>query len=113
MARKYLDAAELADDDDPVSATVVVGAAVLAGIAAADAACGAVLGQISRGNDHAQSVELVRSILPAGQVAAQDLSHLLALKDQAHYGFGAISAAQATAALRRARQLVEFAARLS
>ena len=65
-----------------------VGAAlsVLAGIAAADAACCSVLGERSRGQDHRQVEQLVATVLPHGPQMAKDLRRLLERKDNAHYG---------------------------
>jgi hypothetical protein len=52
-AEKYLDVAELvATEDSLESHNVATGLAVLAGIAAADAACCKTLGESSRGPDH-------------------------------------------------------------
>lgn len=83
--------------------------AVLAGIAAADAACCAALGRRARGQDHKQAVALVQQVSPGGTEAAKYLDRLLDLKDTAHYGVINVSGAELRSALRRARALVEFA----
>jgi hypothetical protein len=67
--------------------------AVLAGIAASDAACCASLGRRSR-----------------GQEASKTLSRLLDLKDTAQYGLISVSPQKLTPVLRQAHSLVEFAA---
>jgi hypothetical protein len=59
---------------------------VLAGIAAADAICGKVLGQVSRGQDHRQATAMLHGIRDAEKAEAA-LTSLLAIKDDAHYSF--------------------------
>jgi hypothetical protein len=83
--------------------------AVLAGIAAADAACCKALGRRSRSQDHRDAAELVRRVNPGGADAARQLERLLALKDQAQYGFEDIGGQRLNAAGRQARALVAFA----
>jgi len=85
--------------------------AVLAGIAASDAACCAALGRRSRGQDHRQAAGLVEQVEPGGGQAAKALRRLLSLKDEAHYGLFDVSGQDLQAALRQAKALVEFAAR--
>jgi hypothetical protein len=84
-------------------------AAVLAGIAAADAACCKALGERSRSQDHRDAVNVVRDVAPGGPDAAKALSRLLALKDEAHYGFDDVGGQKLEHALRWARALVQFA----
>lgn len=86
--------------------------AVLAGIAASDAACGAALGQRSRGDDHRQALALLGQITPQGAAMRRDLGRLLTIKDDAHYGTLDVSRLRAAAAVRQARRLVEAAERL-
>lgn len=83
--------------------------AVLAGIAAADAACCKALGERSRGQDHRDAVDLLAQVQPEGAQAAAALSRLLALKNDAEYGLKALSAANRDVAVRQARKLAEFA----
>lgn len=74
QARKFLEVAELvrdAEEDVPSSASVAASLAVLAGVAASDAACFLALGRRSRGQSHRDAAELLRKIEPAGQIAAQ------------------------------------------
>ena len=82
---------------------------MLAGIAAADAACCAVFGRRSRGQDHRQAADLVEQIEPDGAAAAKTLRELLDMKDTAHYGLVHIGAPKLKTAVRRAGSLVEFA----
>jgi hypothetical protein len=110
-ARKFLEVAELVASEKEIeeSASCAAALAVLAGIAAADAACCAGLGRRSRGQDHNQAADLVEQIEPGGKAAAKALRELLVLKDTAHYGLVHVSKPKLAAAIRRAHQLVEFA----
>ncbi|MGV9798678.1 hypothetical protein ACWDTP_11545 [Mycobacterium sp. NPDC003449] len=112
QAKAFLDVAELAGgESDPLATPGVAAAlAVLAGIAACDAVCCAVLGQRSRGQDHRQAATLLRQITPDGRTLALDLERLLAIKDDAHYGTLHISTQRTKTALRQARRLVDAAA---
>ncbi|HEY5943151.1 MAG TPA: hypothetical protein VIT89_09850 [Solirubrobacterales bacterium] len=84
--------------------------AVLAGIAASDAACCAALGRRSRAQDHQQAAKLVGQVEPGGDQAAKALRRLLSLKDEAQYGFFDVGGQDLQAAIRQARTLVDFAA---
>lgn len=83
--------------------------AVLAGIAAADAACCAVLQERSRSRNHHDAEGLVAQIEPDGKQAARGLRELVNLKDKAQYGVLAVGPTELTAVMRKARQLVAFA----
>jgi ferric-dicitrate binding protein FerR (iron transport regulator) len=85
--------------------------AVLAGIAASDAACCAALGWRSRSQDHRDAVDLLREVSPGGPEAAAQLERLLGLKDQAQYGFQDVTGRKLAAALRQAGALVALAER--
>ena len=110
-ARKFLDVAMLIAEpgQDLEYSSAAAALAVLAGIAASDAACCQVLGRRSRGQDHRQAVDLVGQIEPGGTDAANALGRLLSLKDQAHYGLFDIAGNDLQAALRQAGALVTFA----
>jgi hypothetical protein len=111
-ARSFLDVAELvADEHDPCLeyASVSASVAVLAGIAASDAACCMALGSRSRSNDHHDAETLLHEITPGGKRATSQLRQLLSLKDTAHYGFISVTGAELKRSLRQARHLVEFA----
>lgn len=111
-ALKYREVAELVateGDAVPASASVGAGLAVLAGIAASDAACCAAMGRRSRGPDHKQALALLADVEPGGVEAARHLERLLDLKDTAHYGVINVTPAEPRRALRRADQLVTFA----
>lgn len=110
QARKFLEVGErTASENIEESHSVAASLAVLAGIAASDAACCAVLGRRSRSQDHHDAEQLVAQIEPGGATAATTLRRLLDLKDTAHYGLIDVSRPRLTAALRQARALVEFA----
>jgi hypothetical protein len=109
-AEKYLEVAELvASEDSLESHNVATGLAVLAGIAAADAACCKALGESSRGSDHRDAAKLLRRISPGGEAAASNFERLVGLKDKAHYSFLNASGQDRTGAIRRTSQLVDFA----
>ena len=108
-ARKFLEVAELVGGDGPEYSSVAAALAVLAGIAAADAACCKALGRRSRGQNHHQAEDLVREIAPGGTNAANNLRRLLDRKDQAHYGFYDVSGSDLQGVLRQARAPGNFA----
>lgn len=111
-ARSFLEVADLAADvSDPSLeyGSVAASVAILAGIAAADAACCKELGKRSRSDNHHDAELLLEQITPGGKRAASQLRQLIDIKDTAHYGFIDVSAAQLKRSLRQARHLVEFA----
>ncbi len=109
-AEKYLEVAELvATEDSLESHNVTTGLAVLAGIAAADAACCKTLGESSRGPDHLDAAIFLCQIAPGGETAAKNFERLVGLKDKAHYSFLNVSGQDRTSAIRRAGKLVDFA----
>lgn len=110
-ARKFLEVAEIAaseGEQDPEYASVSASLAVLAGIAASDAACCKALGERSRSQDH-HDAEQILSKVAGGAAAAKQLRELINLKDAAHYGFFDVSRAELKKALRRAKALLRFA----
>lgn len=112
QARAFLEVAELVGTEQHEIATPHVAAAlaVLAGIAASDAACCATLQRRSRGQDHRQALDLLAQVEPNGKSMARDLDRLLSIKDDAHYGLLHVSSQRAVAALRQAHRLVDAAA---
>jgi hypothetical protein len=110
-ARKFLEVAELlADEGDDVEyASPAAALAVLAGIAASDAPCCKALGRRSRAQSHREAASLLEQVAPGGKPAANTLSRLLNLKDEAHYGLFDVGGQDLKAALRQATSLVEFA----
>ncbi|WP_328334731.1 hypothetical protein OHA70_19910 [Kribbella sp. NBC_00382] len=114
QARAFLEVAELvgAEDDELANDNVTAALAVLAGIAAADAACCAAIGRRARGQDHRQAIGLVEQAGSDGKPLGKALGRLLDIKDGAHYGMVYVGAQQAKTALRNAHTLVDGAARL-
>jgi hypothetical protein len=113
-ALKFLEVAELAateQEDNPESVNVAASLAVLAGIAASDAACCAALGRRSRSPDHHDAERFLREIAPGGSDAATRLGRLLDLKDNAQYGFLHVGGQDLRSVLRQSRALVKFAER--
>jgi hypothetical protein len=110
-ARKFLEVAQLAASEGPdvEYASAAAALAVLAGIAASDAACCKALGRRSRAQDHRQAAELLEQIAPGGLASAKSLRRLISLKDQAHYGLFDVGGQDVKAALRQASSLVKFA----
>jgi hypothetical protein len=89
--------------------TVTASMTVLAGIAAADAACCAALGRRARGQSHIDAVALVKTITPGGTEMARDLDRLLSLKDKAHYGMLPMTLANAKSTITWATRLIAAA----
>lgn len=114
-AREFLEVAELVVDEKDKDASIVYASsaaslAVLAGIAASDAACCKALQERSRSESHRHAEQLLAQITPGGKEAARDLRELLNLKDKAQYGFLAMSVPEVRKVMRRADRLVDFAA---
>jgi hypothetical protein len=111
QADAYLLAARLVmDDSTDVANPGVAGAlAVLAGIAAADAACCARLQVRARGQDHRGAAALVATVAPHGPAMAKDLERLLDRKDSVHYGSTLISPAEGSRMVSWAERLIGHA----
>ena len=109
-ARTHLDVAQVhGQNATRAERKASVSSAVIAGIAAADAACCHALGQRSRSENHKDASNLVKQVAPGGPAAASRLQRLLALKDESQYGFGGMGGQKHEVALRQAQSLVEFA----
>lgn len=107
IARKYLDIAELlAAEDDGASINTCIGNAVLAGIAAGDAICLAVIGERYAGQDHTAAADVLGQIDPD---LGKRLRDLVDLKTASHYGDHLLRQPERDLALRRANALVEAA----
>lgn len=111
QAESLVEAAQLVADESPQESYPGVAAAlaVLAGIAASDAACCARLGVRARGDSHNEAVLLLATISPHGTDMAKDLQRLLKRKDDSHYGFAFVSAADAHRMVVWARRIVSSA----
>lgn len=113
-AKEFLGVAELVvderdEDASPIYGSAAASLAVLAGIAASDAACCAALQERSRSQNHHDAELLLNQIEPYGLQAARSLRELVNLKDKAQYGLLAVGQGELRAAMRRATQLVDFA----
>jgi len=108
-AQAYLQQAEISFElvEGPRRHATVVSSAVLAGIAASDAACALALGMVATGA-HDQAVRMLGQVSGSTK-AVGNLSKLLALKTAAQYAGKAIAERQAAEAIERARRLIEFA----
>jgi hypothetical protein len=109
-ARAQLQLAELAGGaSPPAEIKAAVSSAVLAGIAASDAACCKALGRANRSENHRDAVELLGQVAPGGVDAAKQLERLLSLKDESQYGFTNLTGQKLQQAIRRAKALVAHA----
>ena len=108
-AESFLTGAELVlemeDDADLDLPAVAAALAVLAGIAACDAACCSALGQHSRGQDHRHAQVLLSTVAPDGPLMVKDLKRLLDREDSAHYGSISTTGREARDMLGWARRL--------
>lgn len=111
QAKKFLELADVVgtEREEPAAADGAASLAILAGIAASDAACCAVLGRRSRSRNHVDAEVLLREIYPAGESAAKALRRLLSLKDKANYGIESVSGKDLDAVMNQAKTLVAFA----
>jgi hypothetical protein len=100
-ARKYLEVADLViGEESRENATVALGNAVLAAIAAADAICCATSGSRLRGQDHAVAAEHLGNVTGDKRLASL-LRDVVNLKDLGHYGLGNVVVTRARSALRK------------
>ncbi len=108
-ARAFLRQADISLQliDGPRRGTTAVSSAVLAGIAASDAACALALGTVSAGA-HDQAVRLLARV-SGSNAAVRDLSRLVAIKTAAQYTGKSMTEREARAAMARAQRLIEFA----
>jgi hypothetical protein len=109
-AKAQLQLADLAGGGSaPAEIKAAVSSAVLAGIAASDAACCKALGRTNRSQNHRDAVELLGQVAPRGAEAAKHLERLLGLKDESQYGFADLTGQKLQQAIRRAKALVAHA----
>ncbi|GMA41874.1 hypothetical protein [Mobilicoccus caccae] len=107
IAARYLEIAELATTEEgPGANNVIVGIAVLAGIAASDTICLSATGSRYAGEDHA---EAARVLARTDKKLGAELGKLIRLKPGAHYGSTFISDSDRRRALRAAATLVQNA----
>lgn len=109
-AEEFLDVARLIDGEPEAAFwSVAASLAVLAGIAASDAACCSALGRRSRGDDHHDAEGLLATVLPDGREASAALRRLIELKDMAQYGIIHVSKVDLKTALTQAERVVAIA----
>jgi hypothetical protein len=109
-ARAQLQLAEPAGGGStPAEIKAAVSSAVLAAMAASDAACCKALGRANRSQNHRDAVELLGQVAPGGADAAKQLERLLSLKDESQYGFTNLTGQKLQQAIRRAKALVAHA----
>jgi len=112
QAEMYLEVARIALSEDPGPyATVAVGNAVLAGIAAADSICCATAGARYRGPDHRLAADHLAEVTSDRALAAL-LRDVVDRKDAGHYGLTDLRASQAKSAVRKAGKIVAAAREL-
>lgn len=112
QAEAFVTAAALVleDSTDVARPGVAAALAVLAGVAASDAACCARLGRRARGQAHDEACALLATVEPHGPEMAKDLDRLLSRKDSSRYGTAFVSSAEATRMVSWARRLLDRAA---
>jgi hypothetical protein len=97
-------------DDPALDPTGVAAAlAVLTGIAAADAACCAALGERSRGQADQNAIALIRTVRPNGVQMPRHLDRLIQKKDNVHYGMISTTDTEAHAMIAWAQRLITCA----
>ena len=108
-AHAYLSAADLFSTGSAAESKVAGSNAIQAGIAAADAICGLVLGERSSGDDHAHAISLLKRATHPSTKAANTLARLLTQKTPVQYGADTISASEAANLIKWARDIVSEA----
>jgi HEPN domain-containing protein len=106
-AEEYADAA--ASEIEAGRYIAATSLAIHAGINAADAVCGARLGERAAGEDHDQVLTLLRQAGPDGTKVEKELRRLLPLKTKAEYEPDDVAPGVATKALERAQRCVAVA----
>lgn len=113
QAESFVEVADMvitgSDNGDVATPEVAAALTVLAGIAAADAACCAKLKMRARGRDHKEAVPMLGSVRPHGQQMSKDLERLLNRKDDAHYGLHLIGKGDTEKMLEWAKRIVSNA----
>lgn len=109
-AHAFLEAAELVeqlghDAGIPQIGNTIGSLAVLAGIAAGDAICGAILGVRAAGEGHGEAVDLLRATEPGGRLAAH-LRRLVDAKTETQYAAAVLTESRAAGLLKAAHRLI-------
>jgi hypothetical protein len=109
QAESFVEVADvvITGTEHDVATPGVAGAlAVLAGIAASDAACCAKLKMRPHGQDHKEAVPMLAAVHPYGPQMSKDLARLLRRKDDAHYGLHLIGKGDAEKMVEWAKRIV-------
>ena len=106
-AEEYADAA--ASEIEAGRYIAATSLAIHAGINAADAVCGARLGERAAGEDHDQVLTLLRQAGPDGTKVEKELRRLLPLKTKAEYEPDDVAPGVASKAIERAQRCVAVA----
>lgn len=110
QAESFVETADLvlhmSSDDDVATPGVAASLAVLAGIAASDAACCAKLKLRPKGQRHFDAVPTLAKVAPNGPEMSKDLKRLLQRKDAAQYGLGLVSSGDASRMVDWAKRMV-------
>jgi len=112
-AAKAEEFAEAASDLEAGRNIAATSLAIHAGINAADAVCGARLGQRAAGEDHDQVLVLLRQAGPDGAEVERELRRLLPLKTKAEYEPDGIAPSIAAKAAARAQRCAAVARRVA
>ncbi|MFE6966710.1 hypothetical protein ACFVAJ_16500 [Agromyces sp. NPDC057679] len=109
-AKKGLEVAELyIEETDPASWKASGSNAVTAGIAAADAICGHVLGYTSSGQNHLEAIAVLNEATSSAKKPATNLRRLLDQKTDYQYGTSVMKQDSARKLVDSARELVAYA----
>jgi hypothetical protein len=110
QAERFLEAADVYNgEEDPNAANVSASNAVMAAIAASDAACSAALGKHAQGESHAEAAKLLEGVPHGGKAAGQALTRAVAVKNKAQYGLIALSKTDRDLVYKQAVKLIAFA----
>lgn len=109
QAQSFVEVADMVatgSDDDIATPGVAAALAVLAGTAAADAACCATLKVRPRGQDHTEAAPMLATVHPHGPQMSKDLQRLLNRKDDVHDGLQLIGKGDAEKMVQWAKRIV-------
>jgi hypothetical protein len=112
QAESFVEVADMvitASSNGVATSGVAAALAVLAGIAASDAACCAKLKMRPRGPDHKEAVPMLATVRPHGPQMSKDLGRLLHRKDDARYGLHLIGKGDAERMVEWAKRIVDNA----
>ena len=109
-AHSFIQAADLVDQlgeeaGIPQIGNTIASLAVLAGIAASDAMCGAILGTRAAGEGHSEAVDLLRSTEPGKRLAAH-LRRLIDAKTEVQYSAAVLTRSRASDLMKAAQRLI-------